>query len=67
MSLEPVGGTVPALSSETLARLAAHAANSGTEAPARILDEEGSFTDELLSYCDQTDLSLDWLWFGRRV
>lgn len=66
MNVQPVCGNDPALPLGTLERLAAHAASTGTAAPARILDEEGSFTDELLTYCDQTDLSLDWLWFGDR-
>lgn len=50
-----------------LDRLALFAEWTGTTPPQRLLNGEGedrTFTDELLSYCDQNGLSLDWLWLA---
>lgn len=48
-------------------RLASFARETGTAVPGSVLDGEGedrAFSDEFLSYCATTGLSLDWVWFG---
>ncbi|WP_017999959.1 hypothetical protein [Paracoccus sp. N5] len=50
-----------------LDRLTLFAEWTGTTPPKRLLNGEGedrTFTDELLVYCDQNGLSLDWLWLA---
>ncbi len=49
-------------------RLERFARETGTVVPGSVLDGEGedrTFSDEFLSYCATTGLSLDWVWFGR--
>lgn len=58
----------PDIEPEVRQRLEAFAAQTGTTPPEHILIDEhgegGTFTDEILHYCCNTGLSLDWLWFG---
>ena len=52
---------------EVRARLAQFAEWTNTTPPVRLLDGEGedaTFSDEFLAYCEETDLSLDWVWLG---
>ena len=57
-------GQIPA---EAMQRLAIFAAATRTTAPAKTMEgtgEDRTFADELLIYCRETGLSLDWLMYG---
>lgn len=57
-------GQIPA---EAMQRLAIFAAATRTTAPAKTMEgtgEDRTFADELLTYCRETGLSLDWLMYG---
>lgn len=45
-------------------RLALFGDWTNTTPPARILDEDRAFSDEILTYARRTGLSLDWFWLG---
>ena len=48
-------------------RLALFAEWTGTKPPEKLTEGEGmdrTFSDELLMFCEETGLSLDWLWLG---
>ena len=45
-------------------RLAQHAISNGVEAPVSLLDDNCAPTDELLCYCRQHALTLDWVYCG---
>ena len=45
-------------------RLADFASWTKTEAPKTAVDEDGAPSAELLAYCDEHGLSLDWLFRG---
>lgn len=49
-------------------RLDEFARETGTTPPACVLVDEGegnTFSTEFLRYCQENDLSLDWLWWGK--
>lgn len=62
------GLVYPPIEPEVRQRLEAFAVQTGKTPPEHILIDEygdgGTFTDEILNYCRDTGLSLDWLWFG---
>jgi len=58
----------PEMPADARQRLDAFAAQTGTTPPEHaLIDEHGdgaTFTDDILDYCLNTGLSLDWLWVG---
>ncbi len=49
---------------EAKARLVQFAEWTSTEAPCELLDDNGSPSQELLQYCREESLNLDWLFIG---
>lgn len=63
----PASGNAPGLSADAQNRLAIFAAATRTTPPAKVMQgtgEDRTFSDELLTYCRETGLSLDWLMYG---
>ena len=63
----PTSGNAPGLPADAQNRLAIFAAATRTTAPAKVMQgtgEDRTFSDELLTYCRETGLSLDWLMYG---
>lgn len=63
----PASGNALGLPADAQNRLAIFAAATRTTPPAKTMEgtgEDRTFADELLTYCRETGLSLDWLMYG---